>query len=144
MARLRPSFRLAAASTLPASSESAASPGEGAASVTGPRIRFLNSKVRKIPTPLEIVTRIGAVERFVAEREVGDDVAFDRDLEQRPLKPGRVAQMAALDGPVLAEADGHEYVAAKGLGDAETFACLAGLLERRAEFALRQPLQTLL
>jgi hypothetical protein len=44
--------------------------------------------------------RIGAVERLVAEREVGNDVAFDRDLQQRPLKPGRIAQMAAGDAAV--------------------------------------------
>src|SRR4029453_1023757 len=121
MARLRPSLLLAAASTLPASSASAASSGEGAASVTGPRIRFLNSRVRKVGNPLEIVTRMRAVERFVAEREVGDDVAFDRDLEQRPLEPGRVAQMATLDGAVLAEANGYENAAAEGLGEAATF-----------------------
>src|SRR5262245_30187882 len=144
MARLRPSLRLAAASTLPASSASAASPGDGAASVTGPRIRFLNNRVRKVGNPLEIVTRIGAVERFVAEREVGNDVAFDRNLEQRPLEPGRVAQMATLDGAVLAEADGHENVAAEGLGEAETFARLARSSEGSAEFALGQPLEHLL
>src|SRR5262245_9307806 len=144
MARLRPSLRLAAASTLPASSASAASPGEGASSVTGPRIRFLNSRVRKVGNPLEVVARIGAVERFVAEREVGDDVAFDRHCEQRPLQPGRIAQMAALDGAVLAEANRYENIAAEGLGDAETFAGFAGFSERGAEFALRQPLKTLL
>ena len=46
---------------------------------------------------LEVVPGIGAVERFVAEREVGDDVALDRGFQQRPLKPGRVAQMATRD-----------------------------------------------
>ena len=46
---------------------------------------------------LEIVPRIRAVERFVAQREVGDDVAFDGGFEQRPLKPGWIAQVAARD-----------------------------------------------
>ena len=36
---------------------------------------------------LKVVSGIGAVERFVAEREVGDDVALDRGFEQRPLEP---------------------------------------------------------
>ena len=47
--------------------------------------------------PSQIVPRIGAVERLVAEREVGDDVALDRRFQQRPLEPGRIAQMAAVD-----------------------------------------------
>ena len=46
---------------------------------------------------LQVVPRIRAVERFVAEREVGDDVAFDRGFEQRPLEPRRVAGVAARD-----------------------------------------------
>ena len=41
--------------------------------------------------------RIGAVERLVAERKVGDDVALDRRFQQRPLEPGGIAQMAAFD-----------------------------------------------
>ena len=36
---------------------------------------------------LQIVAGIGAVEALVAEREVGDDVALDGDLQQRPLEP---------------------------------------------------------
>jgi hypothetical protein len=36
---------------------------------------------------LEVVARIGAVEGLIAEREVGDDVAFDRDFKQWPLEP---------------------------------------------------------
>ena len=40
---------------------------------------------------------IRAVERFIAEREVGHDIALDRGLEQRPLKPGRVAEVAGAD-----------------------------------------------
>ncbi len=40
---------------------------------------------------LEIVPRIGAVERLITEWKVGHDIAFDRGLQQRPLKPGWVA-----------------------------------------------------
>ena len=52
----------------------------------------------------QIVARVGAVEGFVAQREVGDDVAFDRRLQQRPLEPGGIARVAAGDPPVRAEA----------------------------------------
>src|SRR6187200_2601023 len=46
---------------------------------------------------LEVMAGIGAVERFVAQGEVGDDVALDHGFQQRPLKPGWVAQVAAGD-----------------------------------------------
>ena len=59
--------------------------------------------------------RIGAVERFVAEREIRDDVALDHGFEQRPLEPGRVAQMAALDSTVRTEPEPAQDIAAKAL-----------------------------
>src|SRR3546814_1403919 len=43
----------------------------------------------------EVVAGVRAIERLVAEREVGDDVAVDRRFAQWPLEPGRVAEMAA-------------------------------------------------
>ena len=94
--------------------------------------------------PLEVVARIGAVERFVAEREVGDDVAFDAGLEQRPLKPGRVAQMAALDPAVSAEAHPHEKVAAKGLDQGKPLAGAIRFAELSVDRAVRQALHDLL
>jgi hypothetical protein len=36
---------------------------------------------------LKIVAGIGAVERFVREREVRNDVALDGSFQKRPLKP---------------------------------------------------------
>src|SRR5258708_38663285 len=45
---------------------------------------------------LEVMAGVRAVEGLITQREVGDDVAFDRCLEQRPLKPRGVAQVAAL------------------------------------------------
>ena len=59
--------------------------------------RLLNRSLR-MRNPSEVVARVGAVEGFVAQREIGDDVAFDRRLQQRPLEPGRIAQMAAATG----------------------------------------------
>ena len=64
---------------------------------------------------LEIVARIGTVERFVAEREVSDDVALDCGFQERPLKPRRVPQMAPFDPAVTGEPDPNQYVTAKAL-----------------------------
>src|SRR4051812_44091162 len=49
---------------------------------------------------LEIVARVGTVERFVAKREIRDNVVLDDSLQQRPLKPGGVTQVASLDPAV--------------------------------------------
>src|SRR5882724_357952 len=70
----------------------------------------------------EVVPGIGAVERFVAEREIGDDVALDHRLEQRPLEPGRVAEMAAEHAAIVAQPDRGEDVAPESLDDPKAFA----------------------
>src|ERR1700722_4492669 len=88
------SFRAFFSSARPTSS-SAASAADGAAMVTGRANSDLSSSVRIRGS--QIVPRIGAVERLVAEREVGDDVLFDRGFEQRPLEPGCVAHVTARD-----------------------------------------------
>src|SRR5205085_2864636 len=62
------------------------------------------------------------VERFVAEREVGDDVAFDHRLEERPLEPGRIAEMAANHAAVGAKPDRRQDIAAETLDDRQSFA----------------------
>src|SRR5215469_7098161 len=102
MARLRPSFWWALRSSSPASAC-------GPDMVSGRCSRLRESRRHM----LEVLSRIGAVERFVAEGEVGDDVAFDRRLQQRPLEPGRVARMAALDPAVGIEAQPSHDLAAK-------------------------------
>src|SRR3954471_11838821 len=71
---------------------------------------------------------VGAVEGFIAEREVSDDVALDRGLEQRPLEPGWVAQMAPLHVPVLADSHPGKHVAAEALGYRHSFARSRGRL----------------
>ena len=65
--------------------------------------------------------RIGAVERFIAEREVGDDIALDSGFEKRPLEPRRVAQMAARDAAVF-DAQRSHHIAAETFGKAQSFA----------------------
>src|SRR5262245_8196189 len=76
----------------------------------------------------QVVTRIGAIERLVAEREVGDDVALDHHFQQRPLEPGRVAQMAAHDALAIEPQPG-EHIAAERFGEAHYFARLACRLD---------------
>src|SRR5262249_50681470 len=65
----------------------------------------------------EVVPRVGAIEGFVAEREVRDDVAFDRRLEQRPLEPRGIAQMAMRKRACAAEPHPGENVAAEPLDE---------------------------
>src|SRR5688572_17743356 len=112
---VRPSRARAAWFTCAASSASAASSAAGAASVSGPRAKLLSIS-------LKVMAGIRAVEGFIAEREVGHDVALDRRLEQRPLEPGRIAQVAALDAAVRADAHPREDVAAETLDQCGAFA----------------------
>src|SRR4051794_13681721 len=72
---------------------------------------------------LEVVARVRTVERFVAEREIRDDVVLDDSLQQRPLKPGRIAQVASLDLTVP-QAEPNQNVAAEPLDDSHAFARL--------------------
>jgi hypothetical protein len=69
---------------------------------------------------LEIVARIGTVERLVAERKIRNDIVLNDSLEQRPLKPGGIAQMASFD-PAIAQAEPDQNVAAKSLDDRHAF-----------------------
>ena len=87
------------------------------------RQRRTQALQRAVLRILEVAPRIGAIERFVAEREVGDDVALDRRLQQRPLEPRGVAQMAARDGAVVREPHMREDVAAKALDEGKALAC---------------------
>ena len=63
------------------------------------------------------MARVGAIEGFVAERKISDDITFDRRLEQRPLKPGRIAKMTALDLSVDADSQPSENVATKSFDE---------------------------
>src|SRR5512132_4685271 len=88
------------------------------------------------------MARVGAIERFVAERKVGDDVALDRRLEQRPLEPGRIPQVAAPDAAVGCEPEPDQDIAAERLGKRD--ALTACYRHRGPDRALRQPLEDLL
>ena len=72
------------------------------------------------------MARIGAVERLVAEREVGDDVALDCSLEQRPLEPRWIAQVAPLDARIGANTDPSQNVPAKAFNQSKALGSLSG------------------
>ena len=80
----------------------------------------------------QVVPRVGTVERLVAQREVGDDVALDRRFQQRPLEPRCIAQMAAIDAPRRIDAQPHQHVAAERLGQRDALARTASARSRRA------------
>src|SRR4029077_16970603 len=79
-------------------------PAHAGIQLLGPRLR---GDERRMPATLasgsffKIMPRIRAVERLVAEREVSDDVAVNGGFQQRPLKPRRIAHVAARDCSAL-------------------------------------------
>ena len=84
------------------------------------RIRFSKMSLRITVEPRDHA-RIGAIEGLVAEREVGDDVALDHGLEERPLEPGRVTQVAALDEAAAIKPHPHEHVTAEYFDKSKAF-----------------------
>src|SRR5271154_6468672 len=92
----------------------------------------------------EVVPGIGAIEGFIAERKIGDDVALDDRLQQWPLKPGRVAQAAALDGAVSVEANPGQDVAAKALDQSEALARLMNARHLNPNFPRRRAVEDLI
>src|SRR5262245_43642396 len=90
-----------------------------------------------VPVSSEVMPRIGAVERFVAEREVSDDVAFDHHFEERPLEPRRIAQMAARHA-LAVKAHPGQHIATERFGEPETFAAFTGAFHVSLDRAVRQ------
>src|SRR3990167_2004733 len=80
---------------------------------------------------------IGTVERLVAEREVRNNVALDYSLEQRPLKPGRVAQVTACNSAVGIEPQPTENVSAKAFDKRNALAGAASRLHCNRDFTRR-------
>src|SRR5215472_15010467 len=106
----RPNNRRVRASSARPTSSSAISSGARRLIVTGLANRDLSNSVRI----LEIVPRIGAVERFVAQRKISNDVVLDRRLEQRPLKPRGIADVTARYRPVGGKAYPYQHIASEG------------------------------
>src|SRR5258708_15394135 len=114
MASERPSRRRARSPSARAACASVAASGPGGAVVALP-LNKASSRKDLIAAASQIVARVGAVERLVAEREVGNEVAFAGGLRQRPLEPARVPRVDAAEPAVRRDAHAHEDVAAKGL-----------------------------
>src|SRR5690606_4821234 len=72
--------------------------------------------------PLQVVPGIRTVEGLVAQREVRDDVALERRLEERPLEPRGVPKMAARHSAVGHQAQPHQDVAPETLHQGHTLA----------------------
>src|SRR5262249_38990051 len=149
MARLRPRRRRAERSTAPASSASSLFCGRGAFSVSGPCARLSNNVLRitfrhwlpRFKSALRVVTRIRAIERFIAEREIGDDISLDRNLKHGPWNPGWIAQMTARDLTRF-EPQRNQYVAAETFDQRQPFAAAIGKLD--CDGPLRQAIEYLL
>src|SRR5580704_11899984 len=87
---------------------------------------------------LEVAPRVGAIERFVAKREIGHDVALDCGFEKRPLEPRGVAQVAARHHAVVCEPHMREDIAAKSLDEREALASASEWRECGADRAAGQ------
>src|SRR5262252_6292524 len=95
----------------------------------------------RFKSALRIVSRIRAIERFIAEREIGDDISLDRNLKQWPLKPGWIAQMTARDLTRF-EPQRNQHVAAETFDQRQPFAAAIGELD--CDRPLRQAIEYLL
>ena len=88
---------------------------------------------------------IGTVERFVADWEVRDDVAFDRGLQKRPLEPGRITQVASSDATRAVDPDPGQNVPAEALSESDPFSSILGCrLGKDSHASSRQPAEDLL
>src|SRR5579862_1195225 len=87
--------------------------------------------------------RIRAVEGFVTEREVGNDVAFDRGFQEWPLEPRGVAHVATPDIAIAVEPQPDQHIAAKGFGNTEALGNNAFGRDRCARCAAGQTVDNL-
>src|SRR6185503_6455531 len=143
MARLRPSLRRGSRFRLAASSAISGSVFDGGGSVKEDRVR-LSSSVRRIANDLDIVPRVGAVERFVAQWKIGNDVTLDHRFQKGPLEPRRIAQMTAGNAARTVQPNPDQDIAAKALHDSEAFGrILAGGHTIDSDRAVRQSGQNL-
>src|ERR1700730_13256743 len=91
---------------------------------------------------LEVMSGIGTVEGFVAEGKIRDDVTFDRGLEQRPLEPRGIAQVATVDAAVP-QAKPDQNVAAEPLDDRHAFARLHSVRRFGSQWPFGKPVHDL-
>src|SRR5712671_1092143 len=97
------------------SSAGSAASGSGAGSLTMPvfAICFSSWYISQIHSA------VTQVERLVDEREVRNDVAVHRMLEERPVLPGGIVRMQAVDATCGRDIEGDQHLAAPALDPAE-------------------------
>src|SRR5690242_5652039 len=60
---------------------------------------------------------VGEIERLVDEREIGDDIAEDRVLQRRPVLPGGIVRVTAMDRAAWPRLESGEHRAAPTLDE---------------------------
>jgi len=68
------------------------------------------------------MTGIGTVERLIAKRKISDDIVLDRNFQQRPLKPRRVAQVTACNPALSVDVYPYQNIATEPFAECESFA----------------------
>src|ERR1043165_9733660 len=86
----------------------------------------------------EVVAAVGEVERLVDQREVGNDVAEHRALDERPVLPGRIVRVHAVRASVRAHVESDEDVTAPALDPAATACAGRGRRAGHMGIACRQ------
>lgn len=71
---------------------------------------------------LEVVARVGLVEAFVGQREVGDDGVGHRHRQCGPVEPGRIDDFRPGDAAIDVNFDAVHDSAAPAFDDADTAA----------------------
>src|SRR5713226_3146420 len=85
----------------------------------------------------QICSAVTQVERLVDEREVRNDVAVHRVLEERPVLPGGIVRMQAVDAVRRGGLQRDQHLAAPALDPAEAARARSGRRDRRADVAGR-------
>jgi len=93
---------------------------------------------RQFDTFPQIHAAVTQVERLVDEREVRNDVAVHRVLEERPVLPGRIVRVQAVDATCARDIEGDQHLAAPALDPACARRARCSRPERRADVSVGQ------
>src|SRR5256886_14820570 len=86
----------------------------------------------------QIHSAVTQVERLVDEREVRNDVAVHRVLEERPVLPGGIVRVQAVDATCARDIEGDQHLAAPALDPADAARARCSRPERRADVSVGQ------
>src|SRR6266480_2793115 len=116
------------------SSDRSAASGSGAGSLTMPVLAICFSSWYIS----QIHSAVTQIERFVDEREVRNDVAVHRVLEERPVLPGGIVRMQAMDATCARDIESYQHLSAPALDPAQAASARSGRRDRRADVPGRQ------